>query len=46
MERKLFAQFEQVRIPLLDERGRAMDARAFATELRKFLQKPPPQHYI
>lgn len=36
-----FAQFEQVRIPLLDERGRAMDARAFATELRKFLQKPP-----
>ena len=36
-----FAQFEQVRIPLLDERGRAMDARAFATELRKYLQKPP-----
>lgn len=36
-----FAQFEQVRIPLFDERGRAMDARAFATELRKYLQKPP-----
>ena len=36
-----FAQFEQVRIPLLDKRGRAMDARAFATELRKFLQNPP-----
>lgn len=36
-----FAQFEQVRIPLLDQRGRAMDARAFATELRKYLQKPP-----
>lgn len=36
-----FAQFEQVRIPLTDENGRAMDARAFATELRKFLQKPP-----
>ena len=36
-----FAQFEQVRIPLFDERGRAMDARSFATELRKYLQKPP-----
>lgn len=36
-----FAQFEQVRIPLNDEKGRAMDARAFATELRKYLQKPP-----
>lgn len=36
-----FVQFEQVRIPLLDQRGRAMDARAFATELRKYLQKPP-----
>lgn len=35
------AQFEQVRIPLQDERGRAMDARAFATNLRKFLQKEP-----
>ena len=36
-----FAQFEQVRIPLQDERGRAMDARSFATNLRKYLQQPP-----
>lgn len=36
-----FAQFEQVRIPLYDERGRAMDARDFATELRKYLRKSP-----
>lgn len=36
-----FVQFEQVRIPLFDERGRAMDARTFATELRKYLQKQP-----
>ncbi len=38
---KSFAQFEQVRIPLLDEKGQAMDARAFATKLRKHLQQPP-----
>ena len=38
---KSFAQFEQVRIPLLDEIGQAMDARAFATRLRKHLQQPP-----
>lgn len=36
-----FAQFEQVRIPLKDKNGKAMDARAFATALRKHLQKPP-----
>lgn len=36
-----FAQFEQIRIPLFDEKGKAMDARAFATALRKHLQKPP-----
>ena len=36
-----FAQFEQVKIPLKDKSGKAMDARAFATSLRKFLQKPP-----
>ena len=36
-----FAQFEQVRIPLADERGNAMDARAFATKLRKHLNKAP-----
>ncbi len=38
---ELFAQFEQVRIPLEDEKGKAMDARAFATMLRKYLAKPP-----
>lgn len=36
-----FAQFEQVRIPLFNDKGRAMDARAFATELRKHFQNPP-----
>lgn len=36
-----FAQFEQVRIPLQDENGKAMDARAFATKLRKYLQQDP-----
>lgn len=36
-----FSQFEQVRIPLIDDKGRAMDARAFATALRKYLQKSP-----
>lgn len=36
-----FAQFEQVRIPLIDEKGNALDARGFATKLRKYLAKPP-----
>ncbi len=36
-----FAQFEQVRIPLEDENGKAIDARSFATKLRKYLAKPP-----
>lgn len=36
-----FAQFEQVRIPLFDEHNRAMDARALATKLRKYLAQPP-----
>lgn len=36
-----FIQFEQVKIPVFDNRGRAMDARSFATELRKHLQRPP-----
>ena len=36
-----FAQFEQVRIPLTDDNGSAMDARAFATKLRKHLGKAP-----
>lgn len=33
--------FEQVRIPLYRENGMAMDARHFATNLRKYLAKPP-----
>ncbi len=36
-----FLQFEQVRIPMFNEKGRAMDARMFATELRKYLAKEP-----
>ena len=36
-----FAQFEQVRIPLFDDKCNAMVARSFATKLRKFLQQPP-----
>lgn len=36
-----FAQFEQVRIPFFDANGNAMDARAFATMLRKYLAKEP-----
>ena len=32
-----FAQFEQVRIPLYDEEGDALDARGFTTMLRKHL---------
>lgn len=35
------AQFEQVRIPCFDEKGRATDARSFATALRKHLAKAP-----
>lgn len=38
-----FAQFEQVRIPLFDENGRAMDARSFVNRLRKFLSNAPYQ---
>ncbi len=33
--------FEQVRIPLYRENGSPMDTRHFATQLRRFLQKPP-----
>jgi hypothetical protein len=33
------AQFEQIRIPFFDENGKAMDARVFATRLRKYLQQ-------
>lgn len=36
-----FAQFEQVCIPLYDKQNRALDARGFATELRKYLQTSP-----
>lgn len=36
-----FAQFEQVRVPLTDDKDRAVDARSFATSLRKYLQQPP-----
>lgn len=33
------AKFEQIRIPMYNENGRAMDARMFATKLRQFLKK-------
>ncbi len=36
-----FAQFEQVRIPLKDRSGKAMDARTLATQLRKYLASAP-----
>ena len=32
------AYFEQVRIPMFNDRGKAIDARDFATQLRKYLQ--------
>jgi hypothetical protein len=35
------AQFEQVRIPLFDDKGRAIDARTFATGLQKHLRTNP-----
>lgn len=35
------AQFEQVMIPLQDESGKAMDARAFAVQLQRYLKKEP-----
>lgn len=35
------AQFEQVLIPCFDNKGRATDARSFATALRKHLAKAP-----
>lgn len=34
-----FAQFEQVRIPLRDKEGDALDARGFAVQLRKYISK-------
>jgi hypothetical protein len=36
-----FIQFEQVRIPLEDKKGAAVDAREFARGLQKHLSKPP-----
>lgn len=36
-----FAQFEQVKIPLKNKSGLNMDARSFARELQKFLDKSP-----
>lgn len=36
-----FAQFEQVMIPIVDEQGKGMDARSFASSLRKYLQRTP-----
>lgn len=36
-----FALFEQIRIPLYDIKGRAMDTNRFARELRKVLQAEP-----
>ena len=33
------AKFEQVRIPMFNEKGRAMDARMFANQLRKHLRE-------
>lgn len=35
------AQLEQVRIPFFDEKNKAMDARNFATKLRKYLAQDP-----
>ena len=34
-----FLQFEQIRIPLLDQEGEGLDARGFAVLLRKYLNK-------
>ena len=35
------ANFTQVRIPVYDERGRAIDANGFAKQLAKYLKKAP-----
>lgn len=34
-------RFEQVRIPIYDDKGRAIDARAFTNDLRKFFKAEP-----
>jgi hypothetical protein len=33
--------FEQVRIPMFDDSGKAIDARGFAKNLQKFLKSEP-----
>lgn len=38
-----YMRFEQVRIPLFDKRGRAIDSRKFTNNLRKMLKKEPFQ---
>ena len=38
------ANFTQVRIPVYDERGRAVDANGFAKGLAKMLRKEPYMH--
>ena len=35
------AQFEQVRIPVTNDKGRAVDARSFGVELQKYLKAEP-----
>ena len=34
-------EFEQVRIPIYNDRGRAMDARSFGRDLSKWLKEEP-----
>ena len=36
-----FAMFNQVRIPMINENGKAIDTEDFVKELRKMLRKPP-----
>lgn len=36
-----FMRFEQVRIPLYDDKGKSIDSRKFTNELRKYLMKEP-----
>lgn len=36
-----FAMFNQVRIPMMNENGKAIDTEDFVKELRKVLRKPP-----
>jgi hypothetical protein len=36
-----YLYYEQVRIPLFDEKGKPMDTKDFVQQLRKFLKEPP-----